>query len=270
MIMTRDQYEDALLHPLQHPPFEVCAPSRPLRPLKRTRAARIASPITPPRSPPKPRTPPPLSLTLPPPSPIIPAPLASPRSPFLPTAALGNTTCPHCGLNYPNPEIDAYTPDELEQLDFLHALGNWAWDAKCAQKLIRLRAPFERLHRQRPTYAEAIGAAARTGMNAFASQLVARMDAQQCRINENLNSLKLHIICNLHGHDGPRASEAWERWIRGRTPWASDTLRVMTSNALGDPAAMALELFRDVLRDLGEEEVGAPLSPSPPSPPSSR
>ncbi|BEI93281.1 uncharacterized protein CcaverHIS019_0509090 [Cutaneotrichosporon cavernicola] len=172
-------------------------------------------------------------------------------------------SCPHCGLAYPNPEIDAYTPDELEQLDFLHALGNWAWEAKCAKRLARLRAPFERLHRQRPTFAEALGAAARNGMNAFASQLVAHMDAQQCRINENLNSLKLHIICNLHGHNGPRASEAWERWLRNRTPWANDTLTAMTASALGDPAVMALELFRDVLRDLGEDEVG-PLPPSPP------
>ncbi len=38
------------------------------------------------------------------------------------------------------------------------------------------------------------------------------------------------------------------------------------ASAVGDPAAMALELFRDVLRDLGEDEVGA-LPPSPaPSP----
>lgn len=31
-------------------------------------------------------------------------------------------------------------------------------------------------------------------MNDFASQLVAAMDAQQCRINENLNSLKVSAV----------------------------------------------------------------------------
>ncbi|BEI85452.1 hypothetical protein CcaverHIS002_0508530 [Cutaneotrichosporon cavernicola] len=67
-----------------------------------------------------------------------------------------------------------------------------------------------------------------------------------------LSSCTSSAICT--GTMAPRASEAWERWLRNRTPWANDTLTAMTASALGDPAVMALELFRDVLRDLGEDE----------------
>lgn len=144
MIMTRDQYEDALdaafTHPLQHLPFDRATlanrgvgvgPSdgsgngsgrgrgpRPLRPLKRTRTPPrtpkspclplpLPLPIS---SPPRPPTPPPpLSLSLASQTESEPdepvAPVPSPRSPFLPMAGGGPQVCRHCGLAYPNPEV---------------------------------------------------------------------------------------------------------------------------------------------------------------------